>query len=76
MENNIIKIIQDYIVVDEKVRLESKLIEDLNVDSLQMMAILSEIEALKNVQISYSKLRDVITVQDLINCVERKKYGN
>jgi len=76
LENNIIKIIQDYIVVDEKVRLESKLIEDLNVDSLQMMAILSEIEALKNVQISYSKLRDVITVQDLINCVERKKYGN
>lgn len=72
MESNIIKIIRNYVEDNINIDLESKLIEELCIDSLQMMQIICEIERNLKVKISYSKLKDVVKVKDLLNCIQEE----
>lgn len=72
MENKILKIIGNHVVENKNINLDSKIVEDLNIDSLQMMQIICEIEQNLKVKISYSHLRDIVRVRDFIKCIQGK----
>lgn len=70
MKEKIIKIIQNNTLNKNEVNLESKLMEDLEIDSLQMMDIIIQIERECNVKILYYKLKNIKTVNDLLKSIE------
>ena len=70
MKEKIIKIIQNNTLNKNEINLESKLMEDLEIDSLQMMDIIIQIERECNVKILYYKLKNIKTVNDLIKSIE------
>lgn len=70
MKEKIIKIIQNNTLNKNKINLESKLMEDLEIDSLQMMDIIIQIERECNVKILYYKLKNIKTVNDLLKSIE------
>ena len=72
MEADVIEIIEQYVENGEKVKLESRFIGDLCADSLKMMQIICDTEEKYKIEIPYSELEDVFTVEDFIKCVERK----
>ena len=67
MEQKIIEIVKKYSIEDEKVSFESNLATDLCIDSLQMMQIIWDIEQTFQVDIKYTKLKNVQKVEDLVN---------
>lgn len=73
MEADVIKIIERYVENGEKVNLKSYLVEELCIDSLKRMQIICDIEDKHQIEISYSELVNVLTVEDFIRFVERKK---
>lgn len=70
MKEKIIKIIQNNTLNKNEINLESKLMEDLEIDSLQMMDIIIQIERECNVKILYYKLKNIKTVKDLLKSIE------
>lgn len=72
METNILKIISQYIESDKKATKEKYLIEDLGLDSLKMMQIICDIEEQYRIEIQYSNLVNILTVQDFIDLIEEK----
>lgn len=72
MEADVIKIIKRYVENGEKVSLKSYLVEDLCIDSLKRMQIICDIEDKYQIEIPYSELINVITVEDFIKCIEGK----
>jgi acyl carrier protein len=70
MKEKIIKIIQNNTLNKNEINLESKLMEDLEIDSLQMMDIIIQIERECNVKILYYKLKNIKTVNDLLKSIE------
>lgn len=70
MKEKIIKIIQNNTLNKNEINLESKLMEDLEIDSLQMMEIIIQIERECNVKILYYKLKNIKTVNDLLKSIE------
>ena len=75
MEADIIKIIERYVENGEKVNLKSYLVEELCIDSLNRMQIICDIEDKYQIEIPYSELENVLTVEDFIKCIEGKKYN-
>ncbi|MEE1531599.1 MAG: hypothetical protein BHW64_04790 [Candidatus Melainabacteria bacterium LEY3_CP_29_8] len=73
MKEKIIKIIQNNTLNKNEINLESKLMEDLEIDSLQMMDIIIQIERECNVKILYYKLKNIKTVNDLLKSIEEIK---
>ena len=73
MKEKIIKIIQNNTLNKNEINLESKLMEDLEIDSLQMMDIIIQIERDCNVKILYYKLKNIKTVNDLLKSIEEIK---
>ena len=69
-KKKIIKIIQNNTLNKNEINLESKLMEDLEIDSLQMMDIIIQIERECNVKILYYKLKNIKTVNDLLKSIE------
>lgn len=70
MKEKIIKIIQNNTLNKNEINLETKLMEDLEIDSLQMMDIIIQIERECNVKILYYKLKNIKTVNDLLKSIE------
>lgn len=70
MKEKIIKIIQNNTLNKNEINLESKLMEDFEIDSLQMMDIIIQIERECNVKILYYKLKNIKTVNDLLKSIE------
>lgn len=70
MKEKIIKIIQNNTLNKNEINLESKLMEDLEIDFLQMMDIIIQIERECNVKILYYKLKNIKTVNDLLKSIE------
>lgn len=75
MEKKIIKIIEQYVDNQTKVNLESYFIEDLCVDSLKMMQIICDTEEQCKVEIEYYEMKDIYTVKEFIQYIERKKQN-
>ena len=71
METDVIKIIYQYVENSVTVKIESNFIQDLCIDSLKMMQILCEVEDKYKIEIPYSELESVFTVEDFIKCIER-----
>ena len=73
MENKILKIIGNHVVENKNINLDSKIVEDLSIDSLQMMQIICEIVQNLKVKISYAYLRNIVRVRDFIKCIQEDK---
>ena len=73
MSEIVYKIIKDILTDDvEKIKPESKLIDDLGADSLTAVEIVMELEKELGVDIDDSEVEKIVTVQDIINIVEDK----
>ncbi len=59
-------------IPEERIQEDSKLIEDLNLSSLQIMVIFSEMEGRFNAGISEEQLLSVRTVGDLAAIIKSK----
>ncbi|SFN83566.1 acyl carrier protein [Eubacterium pyruvativorans] len=64
--------IVDFLGVDEaKITPEAKLKEDLGIDSLDAVELAMAIEEAFDIKIDDEDLKKLITVQDIVNCVEK-----
>jgi len=57
----------------EKITLEAKLREDLDIDSLSAVELALELETSFDIRIEDEELVKLLTVQDVVDIVERKK---
>ena len=73
MFEKIKNILLEQLDIDEKdIKLDSKLIEDLGADSLDVAEIISAIETEFNVEFKKEELKDIETIQDIIVLLEKK----
>ena len=73
MENKVMRIIAEISEVNEsEIRMESELVDDLEVDSMMSLEILTELEREFGIQISETDLADFVTVGDIFNFVKEK----
>jgi acyl carrier protein len=73
MENKVMRIIAEISEVNEsEIRMESELVDDLEVDSMMSLEILSELEREFDIRISEKDLADFVTVGDIFNFVKEK----
>ena len=76
MENKVMRIIAEISEVNEsEIRMESELVDDLEVDSMMSLEILTELERDFGIQISETDLADFVTVGDIFNFVKEKVDG-
>mgnify|MGYP000156415865 FL=1 len=76
MENKVMRIIAEISEVNEsEIRMESELVDDLEVDSMMSLEILTELEREFGIQISETDLADFVTVGDIFNFVKEKVDG-
>lgn len=76
MENKVMRIIAEISEVNEsEIRMESELVDDLEVDSMMSLEILTELEREFGIQISETDLADFVTVGDIFNSVKEKVDG-
>lgn len=60
---------------ESEIRMESELVDDLEVDSMMSLEILTELEREFGIQISETDLADFVTVGDIFNFVKEKVDG-
>lgn len=73
MENKVMRIIAEISEVNEsEIRMESELVDDLEVDSMMSLEILTELEREFDIRISEKDLADFVTVRDIFNFVKEK----
>jgi len=65
LEDRIISTIQGVLEKRPEITLESRLLEDLKVDSLDLLMILSGLEDEFSISIAEDDFRDVVTVNDI-----------
>ena len=76
MENKVMRIIAEISEVNEsEIRMESELVDDLEVDSMMSLEILTELEREFGIQISETDLADFVTVGDIFNFVKENVDG-
>ena len=61
------------ILGNEKIELDSKIRKDLNLDSLEFVEKLLQIEDYFIIEISDDDLVKIITIKDLIDCIDKLK---
>lgn len=72
MENDIIKIISNVSEVPaKKIKLESNLISDLGLESLDLVTLVSEFEDKYKVTVEDKDIKDLQTVKDIIDYIEK-----
>ena len=73
MENKVMRIIAEISEVNEsEIRMESELVDDLEVDSMMSLEILTELEREFDIRISEKDLADFVTVGDIFNFMKEK----
>ncbi|MDR3602829.1 MAG: phosphopantetheine-binding protein [Desulfosporosinus sp.] len=65
MEDRIMFTIRHLLKKGSKISLESRLVADLNLDSLDLLMILSDLEDEFNITIAEEDLKGVVTVNDI-----------
>lgn len=70
MNSKIIEIIRKYVSSDSEITLESKIENDLYIDSLKMLEIICDLENSLNVKICFSDLKNVVFVKDFLECIQ------
>lgn len=72
MEKQIIKIISEISEIPEKkINLKSNLIADLDLESLDLVTLISEIETKYNLEIPDKEIKKIQTVEDIVNYLNK-----
>lgn len=68
------KVIAEQLNIDvDRVKPESRLIEDLEADSLDVVELVTELEMNYDIEIPDEAMTTLATVQDVVNYIEAKK---
>ena len=68
------KVIAEQLNIDPaNVKLESKLVEDLEADSLDVVELVTELEMSYQIEIPDEAMTTLVTVQDVVNYIEANK---
>lgn len=68
------KVIVDQLgVEEEEIKIESKLVEDLGVDSLEIFEIVMSLEEEFEIQIPNEDIEDIKTVGEVVAYIEKKQ---
>lgn len=68
------KVIVDQLGIEEdEIKMESKLIDDLGVDSLEIFEIVMSLEEEFNIQIPNEDIEDIKTVGEVVAYIEQKQ---
>ena len=70
IEKNIMQILQEKGLVDEQTNLESRLDEDLGLDSLDKIETLMAVETKFNITIPVEKSERLLTIGDVVDYVD------
>ena len=74
LECKIIKIIADYIGKDpETIKTDMDLMEDLNINSYDIMSLVGKFEKEFKIQVQDRDIRKLTTVEDVISYIEKKQ---
>lgn len=57
----------------DSIKLESRLAEDLAIDSIDAVQLVMELENEFGITISDDELKNLKTVKDLVDCIEKQK---
>ena len=73
VKETVTKLICD-VLDDEEIEVteESGLMEDLDLSSLEIMTMIADIENEYHIVLKESELRQIVTVGDLIQCIQKK----
>ncbi len=72
MEKEIIKIISEVSEVPvKKINLKTNLIADLDLESLDIVTLISEIETKYNLEIPDKEIKKIQTVEDIVNYLSK-----
>lgn len=69
MKEKVIQIIQDNTLIQKKINVDNTL-EELGIDSLQMMEIIVQIEKKCDTKFAYYKLKNIKTIKDLLEAIK------
>ncbi len=75
LEKKIIRIIEENIESDAEVNLDSKLFDDLEVDSLGVTILLNAFEDEMDLEINDKDFKDIVTVRDIIEKISDIRKG-
>ena len=70
MENKIVEIIKKYCNVTGEILPDSNLLIDLEMSSLELLSLISELEAEFQIKIKSKMLKNVESVEDIIKLVQ------
>ena len=66
-------LLSEIISIDtNKVTMESRIKEDLNIDSLDAVEMMLELETRLGILVEWSEMRDLETINDFVNLVSKK----
>ncbi len=66
------EVLKEQLGIEEDIKLESKLREDLNIDSLLAVQLSVLLENKYDIDITEEELSKLITIKDIINLLEKK----
>lgn len=70
--NTVLTVIDDIAGVDtDNITESSNLITDVEVSSIEILSILGELEAIYDIKFSEQDMKDIATIGDLIDCIEK-----
>ena len=71
------EIFADELDIDkEEVQLDSRLVNDIGLSSIELLSLIASIEKVFSFRISEKQLRTFVTVQDLLDCVATNHKGS
>ncbi len=72
-EEKVVKFLSEQLgLVENKVKLNSRIMEDLGADSLDVVEMLMELEEQFNIEVSDEQATNLKTVKDVVNLIENK----
>lgn len=73
IKKTIVSTIADVTAIpEEEICDKNSLIDEISVSSIELLAIISEIEATYEIKFTESELRSLVTIDDLVECIEGK----
>ena len=72
IKEKIIKMILDFVDEDIDITEDKELMGELDLDSLDIIAMISDIEDAFDISMTYEDNRQVTTVGDIIDCIAKK----
>lgn len=71
IENKIIELVKAEASVD-KVNIEDKFMDDIEMSSLEIFSLIAEIEEQFNIKVVEEEIEEIISVKDLVELVQKK----